>query len=173
MPYVITTRRPGLGPLDPETAARDAIGLYREARDDGKSSAEAEALAMREVSDAVRATEEVPESVFRRAVATLEEAREQADDAVFAAHNRERKRPSDELPPPYMAQSIEARDLPESGGAVGPLPDGTVIEVEQLSPLMLAAHIPGDPASIAALLRVGLDRKDWSDLIDAFNARQS
>lgn len=96
----------------------------------------------------------------RRAVATLEETREVADDAVFAAFDRDRKRPGDELPPPYMALSIDARDLPESGGTVGPLPDGTVIEVERTgwTDLLMAAHITG-----------GSD----AQILDAFNARQS
>jgi hypothetical protein len=58
----------------------------------------------------------------RRAVATLEKARLVVREAVFTGSA---------LTAPAIWNSIAV--LPESGGTVGPLPDGTVIEVEAVS----------------------------------------
>jgi hypothetical protein len=60
------------------------------------------------------------EPVSRRAVATLEEAR----DSIYSLCAE--KDVDDER----IADDID--HLPDSGGTVGPLPDGTVIEVEQV-----------------------------------------
>jgi hypothetical protein len=63
--------------------------------------------------------------VFRRAVATLEESRLQIADSL---------RQSDALlgRPHQRVKFVEdALALPESGGTVGPLPDGTLISVER------------------------------------------
>jgi len=60
----------------------------------------------------------------RRAVATLEEARDVAEDAVIG----EGRFDNDEA---FLAAIVA---LPESGGTIGPLPDGTVIEVTPFKP---------------------------------------
>ena len=54
----------------------------------------------------------------RRAVATLEEAREAAREALPAAAN--------------LSRHYEAEDIPAAGGTIGPLPDGTVIGVRPI-----------------------------------------
>jgi hypothetical protein len=69
--------------------------------------------------------------VSRRAAATLEEASGHADDHVAGLYYAAQK-PGDDLPPDYFEHSQKARDLTESGGSVGPLPDGTVIDVEPI-----------------------------------------
>jgi hypothetical protein len=58
--------------------------------------------------------------VSRRANATLEDARESARDATAAHCGDYALAEWDEM----------ALTLPESGGTIGPLPDGTVIEVK-------------------------------------------
>jgi hypothetical protein len=60
--------------------------------------------------------------VSRRAVATLDAARRACLGVLDAAH----------LQGSPVAVYRAAVDLPESGGTVGPLPDGTVIEVERV-----------------------------------------
>jgi hypothetical protein len=55
--------------------------------------------------------------VSGRAVATLEEARREAGRACLGSTSLD------------LRNVEQARTLPESGGTVGPLPDGTVIEV--------------------------------------------
>jgi hypothetical protein len=58
----------------------------------------------------------------RREVATLEQARRTAGQACLGST-------------PLNLENIErARTLPDSGGTVGPLPDGTVIEVARMEP---------------------------------------
>lgn len=64
----------------------------------------------------------------RRAVATLEEAREAANDAVGSRMPEHRADVGD-----YIDAMADADNLPEAGGTVGPLPDGTVIEVSALT----------------------------------------
>jgi hypothetical protein len=62
----------------------------------------------------------------RFAVATLEEARELSVEIVrsnFDAHD-----PFGNTEPPLMD---DAYGIPEVGGTIGPLPDGTVIEVRK------------------------------------------
>jgi hypothetical protein len=73
-----------------------------------------------------------PESVSRRAVATLEEVQVLVSDAIYDAGQKTTR---DALP---------AFEIPESGGTVGPLPDGTVIEVEPVSKLYLGTAVPHD-----------------------------
>jgi hypothetical protein len=69
------------------------------------------------------------ERVSRHAVATLDEARETALRAVGERRDM------------YYCEMEDA--VPESGGTVGPLPDGTVIEVEQRSRNWLADRLGG------------------------------
>jgi hypothetical protein len=62
----------------------------------------------------------------------------------------------------------EAENLPESGGTIGPLPGGTVIEVERVSGYALIQRIPsGHPART--------HRNDWTPAlaVDAYNAAQA
>lgn len=112
-------------------------------------------------------------TVSRRAVATLEEAR------WFAQNPGWRYGVSDG----YTAAEGEdaakvlraARSLPESGGTVGPLPDGTVIEVEQSTWFKVGDALYGaEPATRIAWAVQHADQGQpdstrW--LIDAFNTR--
>ncbi len=81
----------------------------------------------------------------RRAVATLDEARDSARDEVTSIPNWPR------------AAFEMACDLPECGGtiSIGPLPDGTTIAVEKVGWAELA------------------DQGTGKRIIDAFNARQA
>jgi hypothetical protein len=94
----------------------------------------------------------------RHAVATLEEAREIAFDLIDA---RNPHATEDEHDAGAIAPG-DAHDLPEAGGTIGPLADGTVIEVARVK------------------LRDILNPTDWRDhqpttaeLIDAYNARET
>jgi hypothetical protein len=60
--------------------------------------------------------------VYRRAVATLEEREVTPKLREMLPH---------EHPARLIAIAAEIARMPESGGTIGPLPDGTVIEVEQ------------------------------------------
>lgn len=71
-------------------------------------------------------------ALSRRAVATLEEARRTCLGVLDAAH----------LQGSPLAVYRAAVDLPESGGTVGPLPDGTRIEVEQRKRSALYRELP-------------------------------
>jgi hypothetical protein len=86
--------------------------------------------------------------VSRRAVATLEESIRAVADAQTMA-----------------VGFTTGVTLPESGGTVGPLPDGTVIEVERVGWFDVAERVRGKrlvPAGRAA----------QAELLDAFNARE-
>jgi hypothetical protein len=100
-------------------------------------------------------------SISRRAVATLEEARESLTAEVLAAYG-------DRRDVEFRNCNADARCLPGSGGTTGPLPNGTVIEVEALSPLMLSARAGISGAEAMACLRAD----NWQPIIDAFNARE-
>ena len=86
-------------------------------------------------------------SESRHAVATLEEARD------YARAECERV---DGAWLDYSPREI----VTESGGTIGPLPDGTVIEVRELR--------ADDLASLPLEMR---DRGDIFEIIDAYNAR--
>jgi hypothetical protein len=88
-----------------------------------------------------------PERVSRRAVTTLEEARAAVITALV------------ELAAPPTAFSID-----ESGGTIGPLPDGTLIEVERVH---LSALYPK-----AMYGRAG-EWRDEAKVIAAYNAREA
>lgn len=81
----------------------------------------------------------------RTAVATLDEARETAHQIAGASGVWVKVRP----------HVWDAKGLPEAGGTVGPLPDGTVIEVKRV----LAA-----PELARA---TGIPRGDWFYMSDA------
>lgn len=87
----------------------------------------------------------------RRAVVTLDEAREATTAIIVDGPNR------------YGtdAQILESYVLPEQGGTIGPLPDGTVIEVGRVEWGDLTEYaVTRDPDALAATL------------IDAYNTAQ-
>jgi hypothetical protein len=84
----------------------------------------------------------------RRAVATLGEARGLAALSCGISN------------PEHLRA---ASRLPESGGTVGPLPDGTVIQVERVT---WAELLPMDERPL-------LPHMTQRELLDAYNARQS
>lgn len=106
MPYIITTKKPapGADPQGDSLAARSARQGMAQA---GESYH--------------------PEPrVSRLAVATLDEARRAAhQEVVTRAHQLDDSKSAADGSMPRQAMQ-----LPESGGTVGPLLDGTVIEVE-------------------------------------------
>jgi hypothetical protein len=96
-----------------------------------------------------------PGEQTRRAVATLEEAREAAKDALPASAN--------------LSRHFEAEDLPESGGTIGPLPAGTVIAVRLCGWSELHRAATGQGLDFLT----GLDHStQHAAIIDAYNARQ-
>jgi hypothetical protein len=125
MPYVVTTKRPCLDCFD---------GISKEP--DPALVADPEVpwhMTWKPCETCADETCPTGYIVSRRAVATLEEARIYASTWItdrwssspaFARGDGDLYRPETR---PMVAQ---ADALPESGGTVGPLPDGTVIEVE-------------------------------------------
>lgn len=100
----------------------------------------------------------------RRAVATLEEARQDARNIV-----------EDHAQEPgwtdgYVAAREVARTLPESGDTVGPLPDGTVIEVEREGWNDLISAIPDSDSRFPYFPPA---TADTPEIIAAYNAAQS
>jgi hypothetical protein len=102
----------------------------------------------------------------RTAVATLEEARDKAHEAVHAAyraaypvHADGRTGEHSDAQRAHRWRNIEISNLPESGGTVGPLPDGTVIEVRQVT----LAELAGSPVA-------NYNPAHPTDVIAAFNA---
>jgi hypothetical protein len=85
--------------------------------------------------------ERVTES--RHAVATLEEAREHAVNAWYSREPGDRDEHS-------LARRDTCLRLPESGGTIGPLPDGTVIEVKPVD-YELLRHLSGKLDGYSAL----------------------
>ena len=98
-----------------------------------------------------------PPHFSRRAVATLEEARQRI---VFAlAHGEHMSEDA------RMAGWIGAeKRITENGGTVGPLPDGTVIEVERVGYRYLLDGL---------LVAPGTNERSWAEILDAYNARQA
>lgn len=70
--------------------------------------------------------------VTRRAVATLDEARDWGADIVQDRANNFSESAQVQSDYGYLAAVNAALDIDESGGTIGPLPDGTVIEVQQV-----------------------------------------
>lgn len=98
-----------------------------------------------------------PQVVSRRAVVTIEQARHDAELAMVHAKG--------DGPMPHRTLILAARTLPEVGGTIGPLPDGTMIEILQIS--------YGSLASACALNAKALDSVgDQSQIITAFNEAQ-
>jgi hypothetical protein len=96
-----------------------------------------------------------PRVVSRRAVATLEEANEAVHRIVH------------DLPGKWQITTLaKCTPLPDSGGTVGPLPDGTVIEVEQISWDDLRDQCPEHLPRAEGQTR-------QAAILDAYNARQA
>ena len=90
----------------------------------------------------------------RIAVATLNEARE-------AAWSECERLAADA--PASQATLAQCEDVPESGGTIGPLPDDTVIAVEQVNWIKLA-EMAGYTGS--------LEGRWWPLIITTFNAKE-
>jgi hypothetical protein len=98
-----------------------------------------------------RLTQTMPGPTTRIAVATLDEAREAAYSAV-----------EDREPPIMVCFRLagECHDMSESGGTIGPLPDGTVIEVKPCTWSHLAKVVKWDNGPARPL----------AEILAAFNA---
>ncbi len=110
-----------------------------------------------EMADTLVPGQPWPRSVSRRAVATLDEARYAAAEAGRQAVDRQW------VEGEHLRATLAAMELPEHGGTIGPLPGGTVIEVEQVTVFELWESA-GRPC--------GAPPMDDSEIIDAFNAAQ-
>lgn len=105
-------------------------------------------------------------SVTRIAAATLDEAREAALSAVLAA---ERSHPDPERVGTYSELDQAARDLPEQGGTVGPLPNRTLIEVTPATYETILGQVPiGHPVWFNAAFQPPSNEA----ILAAFNASQ-
>ena len=95
----------------------------------------------------------------RTAVATLKEARTSAFSILIGINHR------DETGAQYIDEDTfdAARALPDAGGTVGPLPDGTVIEVRPVSTEDLARMADIEPHAF--------DPDRPAPIIAAFNAQ--
>jgi hypothetical protein len=100
--------------------------------------------------------------VSRQAVATLEEAKDAAMQVVYDG-------PPIRVKTEWELICMVISDWPESGGTVGPLPDGTTIEVEELTWFVIAklAECSHD------VVKAALFSRDFTPVIDAFNAKQA
>jgi hypothetical protein len=101
----------------------------------------------------------------RRAVATLDEARKVCHDAVLAS-----ELPTHEVMDPAHDRFYDAALTLPDGGTVGPLPDGTVIEVEATTWADLASASVIDPA--VRNRAVNGDTAMRQRILDAYNAQQ-
>lgn len=90
------------------------------------------------------------------AVATLEEA----CDAASEEGDRSFETIDGPRQPTDIVRAIDA--LPEHGGTVGPLPDGYVIEVQQVEWIELARLVELDCGALCAVPN--------AEIIDAYNA---
>lgn len=104
----------------------------------------------------------------RVAVATVEQARDVAHNFVHAEYRAMYPIRADgqggehsDAQRSHRWRNVEITKLPESGGTIGPLPDGTVIEVREMS----YEDIAGIPDG-AELLADG----DSGEIVAAFNA---
>src|SRR5215208_858046 len=117
MPFIVTAKRP-VAPDEHGQPFCAACSHYHEGAclcpDCGRPTP------CREHHAATSVATPAIETVARRAVATPEEARHEAERALINW-----QRTTGQKPDP-RAHVYAARTLPESGGRVGPLPDGTV-----------------------------------------------
>lgn len=102
---------------------------------------------------------------------TLDEAMENDDVTAVATLDEARAhlRPilADAFPHGPVGNRAAVRDLPESGGTIGPLPDGTVIEVQQVT----WARLTHDAGLPVWHLTVPPLPKRAEQFVAAFNAR--
>lgn len=110
-----------------------------------------------------------PRRVARRAVATLGDAWQAAGEAIDHAWGPYAPRPTTSILDDAKHYDFRAAALriPESGGAVGPLPDGTVIEVAQIGWTTIYAQLRPVPPERPLM--------DWTaaEVIAAFNEKLS
>jgi hypothetical protein len=92
----------------------------------------------------------------RRAVATLEEADTRVRE-ILVEHGE---------------RAGVAPPLPEKGATLSPLPDGTVIEVEQVPWRHLAAEAGYSLLTMDRIKRGYFDAPTKPQILDAYNARQ-
>lgn len=97
------------------------------------------------------------------AVATLEEAREMAKAEVVRCIGTKG----------WFGKSVHEQyeSLPDSGGMIGPLPDGTLIEVRQVSWDDILRNLDVSGEEYERLADTNLTRD--ADVIAAFNAREA
>jgi hypothetical protein len=109
-------------------------------------------------------------ALSRVAVATLEEAQIHVTTWItdrWSSHPHFAKADGDRYKPETRPMVAQAATLPESGGTIGPLPDGTVIEVEQATYpdiAMLGEFTDSEMRTLANTEQA---------LLDAFNAREA
>lgn len=154
MPFIVTTKRPGHDTF--EAYSQGGTGVLRVCKCGTQS-------------DMAENDGNCPYAVSRRAVASLKEARELVTHIVLGVNapgTGLRSREASRLHPDarqvvWFDLRAAANKIPESGGSVGPLPDGTVIEVEAKDKFYLADVVPHGRYMTKA------------ELIDAFNAREA
>lgn len=153
MPYIVTTERP--------CEECDGQGQRRPAR----------AHMSHEVTDCPACGTAGMERASRRAVATLEDSRHGAADIIEAAlgdrvvaaqRALDVHEPAPAICDTYGDLLHDAHALTGSGGTVGPLPDGTIIDVEQVG-----WHELGRRAEI----KFSGPNPSCAEFIDAYNAR--
>lgn len=111
----------------------------------------------------------VMQTITRRAVATLEDARQYCEDEAKSVCGHLNDPDDDQHFAPEWDGAVDAaQELPESGGTVGPLPDGIWIEVEHVrwDDLRERAFAAGAPSPI-----VREPGDCGQPVVDAFNAR--
>jgi hypothetical protein len=103
-------------------------------------------------------------AVSRRAVATLVGAQAACEEIVMDTVNVARDGKGNLFPAlSYSPHVFDAQEMTGLGGSVGPLPDGTVIEVEPIGPIALF-HAAG-------LTRGQRPHLSVAGVIAAYNAR--
>lgn len=96
------------------------------------------------------------------AVATLDDAREYVQEITEGGLPDESRQDITRL-------LLAARDLPDAGGTIGPLPDGTVIEVQRVTWEGMAFHTNMKPEFVRVLNHGGDVDAFHARMIDAFN----
>lgn len=97
----------------------------------------------------------------RRAVATLDEARSYAFRSMV-----------EYWPDKQVGEGPNLMDLPGAGGTIGPLPDGTVIEIERVIWFDLARDLPEISWNMLTRASSGY-LSAQSKVFDAYNARSA
>lgn len=112
----------------------------------------------------------------RRAVASLDAAQQAARDELYAriprAERTETSLGYDREAYWFTVLRGEANDLTEQGGRIGPLPDGTVIEVLQRGWGWLAAQTGHSSAQTSYVNSTRLSESERQFLLDTYNAKE-